>query len=128
MPSFTKEMLTACRDARDPLESLFCAPFLRAESRIKTRSSGGSKGQSWAHEGGRGAAGKESKAGCSTTVLLAHHAVCRAHGMVLVDELQALHVLPENLCLRESRPPATCPHLPTASSGTSKTWCLLKWT
>ena len=124
-PSFAKEMLTACRDACDPLESLFCVPFLQAESRIKTRSSGG-RGQCWVHKGGRGAAGKERKLGCSTTVLLAHGVVCRAHGVVFVDELQTLHVLPENLCLRESRLPVTCPHLPTAFSGTSKTQCLLK--
>lgn len=75
-----------------------------------------------------GAVGKERTPGCSTSVLLAHDVVCRAHGVVFVDELQTLHVLPENVCLCESRLPVTCLPLPTAFSGTFKTWCLLKWT
>lgn len=53
--------------------------------------------------------------------LLAHGVVCRAHGVVFVDELQALNVLPENLCLCESCLPETCSHLPAAFPGTSKT-------
>lgn len=123
-PSFVEEMLTACRDVSDPSESLSCVFFLPAESRIKTRYSGGT--QSWTHK--RGTVGKEMKPGCSTTVLLAHDVVCRAL-TVWCSWMSSRHFMCfQKICLRESCLPITCPHQPTVSSGVPKTQGLWKWT